>query len=174
MWYCDMKNFKDWSFKKEKINSKGFIPPKVEEGEVWWVSIGINIGEEIDGKGENYRRPCVIYKKINNKRFLVIPGTSTERVGDMYFSINFSDQVGYFCLNQIRVIDYKRLDKKHKDSLVLDHLKMKEIKEQILSFLDIKLIPPPEAGGTEDDTAPHINNIIADTDYKSSIKIDTC
>ena len=151
-----MKNFEDWIGRKQKINNKGFVPPKVKEGDVWWVSIGLNIGEEIDGKGKNYNRPCIIYKKISSKKYLIIPGTSTAKIGDMYFSINFSDQVGYFCLNQIRVIDYKRLDKKHKDNLVLDNIKMQEIKDKLINFLDIKLIPPPEAGGTEEIGRAHV------------------
>jgi mRNA interferase MazF len=156
-----MKNFDEWFEFKKKLNEKGFIPPKVKIGEFWWASLGLNVGEEIDGKSEKYTRPVLILKKINRKNFLVIPGTTTERIGKLYFKIVFENNVsGYFCLNQIRVISYKRLDKKYTEKNIKesDFISIKNVLADY--YLNAKLIPPLKAGGTEVDTAPHISTII--------------
>ncbi len=156
-----MKNYAEWSEFKKKLNEKGFIPPKVKIGEFWWASLGLNVGEEIDGKSEKYTRPVLILKKINRKNFLVIPGTTTGRVGKLYFKIDFENNVsGYFCLNQIRVISYKRLDKKYTEELIKEEAFINIQSTLSEYYLNTKLIPPPKAGGTEVDTAPHINIII--------------
>ncbi len=44
-----MQDFNKWNLKKQKLNSrKDFSHPK--EREVWWCSVGQNIGTEIYGK----------------------------------------------------------------------------------------------------------------------------
>jgi hypothetical protein len=107
-------------------------------------------------------------KKINRRNYLILPGTTTERVGIMYHKINFKDGVvGYFCLNQIRVISYKRFDKRYSPDSISD-LDFYSIKNKLSDYYFGKLIPPPEAGGTEDDTAPHIKSIIPNTNILSN------
>ncbi len=53
--------------------------PFFKEREIWWVSIGINIGHEEDGKGEQYSRPVLILKKFNKYTFSGIPLSTTKR-----------------------------------------------------------------------------------------------
>jgi hypothetical protein len=62
-----MKQFEDWS--KEKQNIEIFAPKTLpfREKEIWWCSIGINIGDEQDGKNELFERPVLILRKFNNK-----------------------------------------------------------------------------------------------------------
>lgn len=40
------------------------------EGEIWWCSIGMNIGVEIYGKGGRFTRPVLIFKKFTANSFL--------------------------------------------------------------------------------------------------------
>ena len=46
-----------------------------KEGEVWWCSVGLNVGEEEFGKGERFVRPVLIFKKFTQNSFLGIPLT---------------------------------------------------------------------------------------------------
>ena len=68
-----MKNFEEWNTIKQKIDKATHIPPRINEGEVWWVSIGLNVGSEIYGKNKDFARPVVILKKLNKKMYLVAP-----------------------------------------------------------------------------------------------------
>ncbi|TSC76682.1 MAG: hypothetical protein G01um101433_739, partial [Parcubacteria group bacterium Gr01-1014_33] len=45
-----MKRFLEWIGLKEKLHSAVHSAPLVSEREIWWVSIGENVGSEIDGK----------------------------------------------------------------------------------------------------------------------------
>lgn len=38
------------------------------EKDVWWASLGANIGHEEDGKNKKFERPVLILKKFNKKR----------------------------------------------------------------------------------------------------------
>lgn len=47
------KEFDAWSLIKKQIHSmegRAFAHPR----EIWWCSLGINVGAEIDGKHENF------------------------------------------------------------------------------------------------------------------------
>lgn len=69
----------------------------------------LNIGFEIDGKKHEHLRPVVIFKKLSNQTALVIPLTSKLKDGSWYSPSFVNNQEGRFCLNQIRMIDAKRL-----------------------------------------------------------------
>jgi len=50
------KDFDTWNEKKKLINSQSIDSDFfVLEGEIWWTSIGINIGHEINGKHTSKR-----------------------------------------------------------------------------------------------------------------------
>ncbi len=58
------KNFDSWNTKKKEIdtsvsNEKIYF----REGDIWWCTIGINVGAESNGKGFEFRRPVLVYKK---------------------------------------------------------------------------------------------------------------
>ena len=54
-----MKDFNNQNEKKIKIDSKiKYGHPK--EREIWWCSVGLNVGTEIYGKGEDFARPVLI------------------------------------------------------------------------------------------------------------------
>ena len=38
--------------------------PLFKEGEIWWCSIGLNVGDEEYGKGPFFQRPVLIFKKF--------------------------------------------------------------------------------------------------------------
>ena len=56
------KKFSDWTKLKIRIHSRR---KKVyfKEREIWWVSLGVNIGHEQDGKNIRFERPVLILKR---------------------------------------------------------------------------------------------------------------
>ena len=54
------KDFDGWIVKKKEYHYRDSLPPKFKERDIWWVSIGVNIGYEEDGKHEKYLRPVLI------------------------------------------------------------------------------------------------------------------
>jgi mRNA interferase MazF len=103
------KDFINWINSKISINSKRTAPP-FREREIWWCSIGINVGMEIDGKGIGFARPVLIIKKFSKFQFWAVPITSKDKSDSpFYFPINYHNKVYYTCLVHLRSFDSKRL-----------------------------------------------------------------
>jgi mRNA-degrading endonuclease toxin of MazEF toxin-antitoxin module len=79
------------------------------EGEVWWCSVGLNIGEEEFGKGLSFERPVLIFKKFTRNSFLGLPLTSHRKEGSWYVSCEVARREGSVMLNQARIFDRARL-----------------------------------------------------------------
>ena len=107
------KNFDEWNSIKKKTEVRNDIDKiYFKEREVWWMRLGLNIGFEEDGTGEEYARPAVIIKKYNPRSFLVIPLSTTNKRGKYYFPVGEIDgKKAIAILSQIRLIDSKRLVK---------------------------------------------------------------
>lgn len=60
-----IKNFIDWFQLKIRIDTHEHKPPFFKDGEIWWCSIGENIGGEISGKGTYFRRPVLVLRKLD-------------------------------------------------------------------------------------------------------------
>jgi mRNA interferase MazF len=107
------KDFDKWNEEKKEINLKevsyNFF---FYEREVWWSSLGVNVGIETDGKNENFERPVLIIKKFNGNMVWVLPLTSKEHKGFYYQKINYDSGVSWAHLSQIRTISTKRLLRK--------------------------------------------------------------
>ena len=71
----DEEIFDNWNLLKKKLNSKNKFP-SILEGEVWWCSLGKNVGVEINGKNANFTRPILIVKKLSSVGFIGVPLTS--------------------------------------------------------------------------------------------------
>ena len=95
------------------------------QGEVWWCSIGMNVGEEAFGKGDKFRRPILIFKKFTNDSFLGLPITSFGEEGGWYVPVMIADRPNWVMLNQARILDKKRLGSKVAIVSYVDFLKVK-------------------------------------------------
>ena len=69
----------------------------------------INIGVEIDGKNDNFKRPILILKKFSDEIILAVPLTTKKHDGDWYYNFTFNDIEQWAILNQVKVLDTKRL-----------------------------------------------------------------
>ena len=102
------KNFLDWFQLKPKIN-RDKKRPMFQEREVWMCHLGTNVGFELDGKKAECLRPVIVFKKLSKETFLAIPISSGWKKGSWYSRSSIQGREGRFCLNQIRMIDSKRL-----------------------------------------------------------------
>ena len=105
------KDFYKWHEKK-KIIHDGEKIPYFYEREIWWCSLGLNIGYEQDGKHDNFERPILILKKFNKYILWAIPLTSKQKLGKYYFHFNFEGEGSIAILSQLKLISSKRLLRK--------------------------------------------------------------
>lgn len=115
------KNFDEWNTLKKKVDTEKrevYGYPR----EVWWCSLGVNIGAEIDGKNESFERPVIIMRVYNKETMLVLPTTSKARADKFHLALEVETQnpktkemyvkTVYVKLTQARVISNKRLIRK--------------------------------------------------------------
>lgn len=107
-----LKNFLEWTHLKEKLHDKESVPPFVSEREIWWASVGENIGSEINGKSKHFSRPVIVFKKLAHGFYFVIPTTTQKKEGSWYVHFRQHEKDMYACLHQARAIDYRRLSSK--------------------------------------------------------------
>ena len=104
-----VKRFLEWIKLKEKLHTIEKGPPLVSERDLWWVSLGENVGSEMNGKSKLFSRPGLIIKKLSRGFYLVAPTTSQEKKGTWYVPIRQEGKNMFVCLHQVRTIDYRRL-----------------------------------------------------------------
>lgn len=105
-----IKYFIDWIITKiiiDKTDRRDFI---INEGQVFWCSLGENVGDEENGKGDIFRRPVLIFKKFNNNLFWGIPMSTKNKDNKYYVKILLKDIEQSAMISQLRVLDSKRLD----------------------------------------------------------------
>ena len=81
-----MKRFDEWNKIKKQLEQQEIIT-YFKQREIYWTKLGQNIGYETYGKGVEFLRPVLIYKKLGNFSFLGIPLTSKEKNGNFLFFI---------------------------------------------------------------------------------------
>ena len=103
-----MKNFDKWNKLKKNINeNERFLSFYAKE--IWWCSLGLNIGYEQDGKNKNYERPVLVLKKFNQNSLWILPITSSDKNGRYYYQFEYSNKKYSIILSQMRLICSKRL-----------------------------------------------------------------
>lgn len=106
-----MKEFDEWNNLKKSLHSnkkENFF----KERDIFWASIGINIGYEQDGKGEIFSRPILVLKKYNKNLFLGIPLSTQIKQGSFFFEFEIDGTKSNALLVQARIYDAKRLENK--------------------------------------------------------------
>ena len=102
------KDFNKWNEKKKIIDQKIATDHVFfSEREIWWGSLGLNIGFEQDGKNDDFERPLLIIKKFNRDIILVVPLTSAIKKNKFHHRLKSSGS--FVILSQIRLISTRRL-----------------------------------------------------------------
>ena len=108
-----MEGFISWTKLKIRIHLWGeklFF----KEREIWWASIGVNIGFEQNGKNETFERPIMILKKFNHDMMWTLPLTSQDKSekGKYYYPLEYNQDISYVILSQLKIMSSKRLLRK--------------------------------------------------------------
>ncbi len=118
------KDFDIWNTTKKQIHvQKSSRVFYFKEREIWWCSLGTNIGVEINGKNEQFERPVLILKVFNTEGFWGIPITSKDRIGTYYYQFLRAGEKNTAILSQLRFLSSRRLLRK------LDYLSKEEFSQ---------------------------------------------
>ena len=120
--------YNNWNEIKITIEYENIIVG-FKERDIFYMSIGKNIGFEQDGKGENFVRPVVIIKGFNKNMFFGIPLSTKMKEGKFYYKFHFQkkDELieNIALLSQMRLFSTKRLLNKIGVISKEDFIKMK-------------------------------------------------
>jgi len=104
----DSKLYDQWNENKKTICANDTLI-KFQQFHIVFMKMGVNIGFEQDGKGSEYLRPVLVYKKFNNRVFLGIPLTSIAKSDKFHFEFEYKKhKKSYAILSQIKLFDIKR------------------------------------------------------------------
>jgi mRNA interferase MazF len=109
------KNFDNWNIKK-KITHQDLKNKWVREREVWFCSIGVNIGTEEDGKGTDFLRPVLVVRVCGFESAMIVPLTSKEKKPSEYYyylgGISGLPEKSTALISQMRLLDTRRFARK--------------------------------------------------------------
>lgn len=106
------KDFDSWNTTKKTIHDNGEYK-LYHTREIWWCSLGVNIGFEQDGSKDEHRRPVLILKGLSKRTCFVIPLTTANQDHPLRPLIGLVEgKVARALLSQMRIIDNKRLVRK--------------------------------------------------------------
>lgn len=105
------KNFNDWNEMKKKLDASE-RPVEFHEREIWWCSIGVNVGSEQHSQTEDFSRPVLVVRKFTPDIFWGIP--LTTRVKPLRFRkyLVLNGVENDLLILQMRAYDRKRLVRK--------------------------------------------------------------
>jgi mRNA interferase MazF len=106
--------------------------PSYREGNIYWASIGENIGFEQDGKGRTYTRPVLILRGFSAELVLGLPLSSQKKTGRYFLPIELNGQAETVLLSQIRAIDTLRLGDKIGQ---IDRQMLKIVKSEVAKMI---------------------------------------
>ena len=124
------KDFDIWHGVKKRIEGEE-RELYIRAGEIRWVSFGINIGSELDGKGDSFTRPGLIIHVIGHRLALIVPMSTKLKDVPGYFPFEWKGRTVALCIHQLRVVSQKRiLSRKGR----ISHNRLKSIKDEIKRF----------------------------------------
>jgi mRNA interferase MazF len=103
-----IKDFDAWNTIKKRVQDETRLV-NIREGEIRWVTFGVNVGSEIDGKGVSFARPALIIHVIGSHLALVIPLSTKIKDVAGYVAIQWKGKTVSLCIHQLKVISQKRI-----------------------------------------------------------------
>lgn len=107
-----MKQFDIWNIQKKEIHDNK-VHLWSRERDIWWCSMGENIGFEQDGKGELYLRPVLVIKNFGLFTALIILLTTSSKENPYHVELGYIlNEKAFAIITQIRLIDTRRMAEK--------------------------------------------------------------
>ena len=127
-----MKDFNKWNEVKKNIDNDNILIG-YKTRDIFNTQVGENIGFEQNGKGDNFIRPVLVYKKLTKDMFIGMPLTTTIRDGSFFFKFEFiENKISTAILIQSKLFSTKRLLNKIG---VINQEDFKELKIKYLKLL---------------------------------------
>ena len=102
------RNYVGWYRLKAALNEKQ-VAPDFSQRDVWWCSLGANIGFEEDGKNVDFERPVLVIRKFSKELFIGIPLSTSKKDNKFYHPIKVAGKNSAVILSQQRALSSKRL-----------------------------------------------------------------
>ncbi len=138
------KEFDKWIQKKKDCHFRPKNPPLFKERDIWWISVGVNVGFEEDGKHDNFVRPVLIIKKFNRELFLGVPMSTKLKDNKYYIPVSVKKQTVSVMISQLRVFSSKRIWNKLAE---LDEGDFFRVLEEVSKFFILPFPPKREGRG---------------------------
>ncbi len=130
-----MKDFSDWGDLKSVINQRDDSLIFFREREIWWSSIGLNVGHEQDGKNQNFEWPILILRKFSKNMAWVLPLSSKTNLGIFDYRIHIDNKPYTVLISQIKMMSSKRFLRQVNNISRISNLDFKNIKNLIIAAL---------------------------------------
>ncbi len=102
------KEFDTWNIQKKIVDT--LTTKRYHERDVWWCSLGLNVGFEQDGTGREYQRPVLVIKGISKDVCFVLPLTTSLSQNKNRIPVGIVDgKHASAIISQLRLIDTRRL-----------------------------------------------------------------
>ena len=131
-----------WNNKKKAL---WVATPKVlfKEADIWWCSVGLNLGNESMGKGEAFSRPVLVLRKLSHESCIVLPLTTKPKIGTWYAQITLHNEPRWVMLHQIRMMHIKRFQRRLS---ALNQDDFSHVKQKLDALLELRDHHPAERG----------------------------
>ena len=120
-----MCNFDAWNAVKKDIHNKKQDKFKINIGYIYWVNVGLNIGGETYGKGNEFLRPVLVINKFYIKNFIntfigiPLSSKTKDKSGYLYHKfITTNGKMQVALLAQIRLFDTRRVSDFYKGKIL--------------------------------------------------------
>lgn len=127
------KNFDEWN-KQKKILDERQNNTFFKEGDIWWCSVGINIGNESCGKGDTFNRPVLVLRKLSRSIYIGVPISSQKKSGSWFTEITVNGESRYVLLYQIRMFSVNRFQRRFG---ILGHNDFVTVKQKLGLLLEL-------------------------------------
>ena len=141
------KLFDDWNILKQESHFQEQVIG-IKERDIIFLRLGQNVGYEQDGKGEEFLRPVVVYKKFNKNMFLGIPLTTKKKENIYHFEFTYTNKrdikiTNSAIISQIKLFDTKRA--KYKAG-VIGKEDFQKLYKKIMEVTKPEEVTPTEVG----------------------------
>ncbi len=140
----------DWNTLKYTLIHNEFKLPRFNERDIWWCSVGKNVGYEIDGKNDLVERPVLVIKKYSNDMFFGLPLSTKQKTYNSRFPTLVNGQAADIILDQGKTFSARRLNRRER---VIGYKEYEAVKAALASILGLEKVTAPE-GALEKVTAP--------------------
>ncbi|MEI6042608.1 MAG: type II toxin-antitoxin system PemK/MazF family toxin [bacterium] len=128
-----IKDFDKWNRRKKAIEDSD-CEVLFRTKEIWWCYVGLNIKIESCGKGDDYKRPVLVLRKLSAKGFIGIPLSTQAKKGSWFVDLEVNGKKGCALIYQIKMFSSSRM---YWRISVLDDSSFESVKEKLRLLLEL-------------------------------------